>query len=243
MTLWDWAVEAYARPGVADACMELQDRHGQSASFLLWAAWARSIDPGLLADAAQVARVWDGAAVTPLRDVRRTLKALRAPVEDVARERVRTGVRAAELAAEQLLLQTLEALTRGRLTAIVPRREALVAAAAAWGAPPPKSALETLVQALDAGLPFNASARHDRAHEHSLKALMDDEEDVEWERELRARLAAVMQDHADLDVAIQALTGSTLPDMMVIGRLKRKKLALKDEIARLQDQITPDIIA
>lgn len=59
----------------------------------------------------------------------------------------------------------------------------------------------------------------------------------------RARLAVVQQEHADLDAAVQALTASPVPDMMVISRLKRKKLALKDEIERLKDQLTPDIIA
>jgi hypothetical protein len=60
---------------------------------------------------------------------------------------------------------------------------------------------------------------------------------------LIARLAEVRQDHADLDAAIQSLSASPLPDMMLIGRLKRKKLALKDEIARLHDLLNPDIIA
>jgi hypothetical protein len=60
---------------------------------------------------------------------------------------------------------------------------------------------------------------------------------------IRARLAVAQQEHADLDAAVQALTSSPVPDMMVIGRLKRKKLALKDEIERLKDQLTPDIIA
>ncbi len=46
-----------------------------------------------------------------------------------------------------------------------------------------------------------------------------------------------------MDVAIQALMLAPLPDMMVISRLKRKKLLLKDEIERLKDQLTPDIIA
>ncbi|WP_374470808.1 YdcH family protein [Phenylobacterium sp.] len=63
------------------------------------------------------------------------------------------------------------------------------------------------------------------------------------EEALRARLAEVRQDHADFDAAITALAASPLPDMMLIGRLKRKKLALKDEIARLEDMLTPDIIA
>lgn len=60
---------------------------------------------------------------------------------------------------------------------------------------------------------------------------------------LRARLASARQEHADLDVAVDALAAMTVPDLLVIGRLKRKKLQLKDEIARLEDMLTPDIIA
>jgi len=60
---------------------------------------------------------------------------------------------------------------------------------------------------------------------------------------LRQRLVELRQDHADLDAAIQAIALSPLPDMMLIGRLKRKKLALKDEIARIEDTLTPDIPA
>jgi hypothetical protein len=61
--------------------------------------------------------------------------------------------------------------------------------------------------------------------------------------EVRARLLIAQQEHADLDAAVQALASAPVPDMMVIGRLKRKKLALKDEIQRLKNQLTPDIIA
>jgi hypothetical protein len=60
---------------------------------------------------------------------------------------------------------------------------------------------------------------------------------------LEARLTDLRQDHADLDAAIQALSASPLPDLVVIGRLKRKKLILKDEIARIEDFLNPDIIA
>ena len=63
------------------------------------------------------------------------------------------------------------------------------------------------------------------------------------EEALEARLAVVRQDHADMDAAIHALSHTALPDMMLIGRLKRKKLALKDEITRIEDLLTPDIIA
>lgn len=60
---------------------------------------------------------------------------------------------------------------------------------------------------------------------------------------LEARLKELRQDHAELDAAIQALALAPLPDLMVIGRLKRKKLALKDEIARIEEFLNPDIIA
>ncbi len=63
------------------------------------------------------------------------------------------------------------------------------------------------------------------------------------EEVLRARLAEARQEHADLDVAVQALAAMPTPNLAVLGRFKRKKLVLKDEIAQLEDQLTPDIIA
>jgi hypothetical protein len=63
------------------------------------------------------------------------------------------------------------------------------------------------------------------------------------EAALIARLSQLRQDHSDLDAAVQAIALSPLPDMLLIARLKRKKLALKDEIARIEDQLNPDIIA
>jgi hypothetical protein len=71
---------------------------------------------------------------------------------------------------------------------------------------------------------------------------MDDYADID-EEALRLRLAELRQEHADLDAAIQAVALSPLPDMMLIGRLKRKKLALKDEIFRIEEELTPDILA
>ena len=60
---------------------------------------------------------------------------------------------------------------------------------------------------------------------------------------LEARLKELRQDHSDLDAAVTAISATPMPDMLLIARLKRKKLALKDEIARVEDQINPDIIA
>ncbi|MFN9849920.1 MAG: YdcH family protein [Alphaproteobacteria bacterium] len=63
------------------------------------------------------------------------------------------------------------------------------------------------------------------------------------EAALEARLAELRQDHSDLEAAIQALSNAPLPELIVIGRFKRKKLALKDEISRVLDYLNPDIIA
>ena len=57
------------------------------------------------------------------------------------------------------------------------------------------------------------------------------------------RLAHLRTEHRDLDSAIVALGSMPQPDQLQIARLKRRKLAIKDEIARLGDQLIPDIIA
>ncbi|MBL4751861.1 MAG: DUF465 domain-containing protein [Amylibacter sp.] len=60
---------------------------------------------------------------------------------------------------------------------------------------------------------------------------------------LRAELLQMQQEHRDLDDAIEALHERVNPDLMRLQRMKRKKLVLKDQIQRLEDEITPDIIA
>jgi len=68
---------------------------------------------------------------------------------------------------------------------------------------------------------------------------MTDEE----ERELRAQLARLQQEHRDLDSAIQALQDSPGSDLIQVQRLKKRKLILRDRISFIEDQLTPDIIA
>ena len=67
--------------------------------------------------------------------------------------------------------------------------------------------------------------------------------DSEEIRELRAMLARLKQEHRDLDSAINALEESGRADTLQLKRLKKKKLFLKDEISRIEDQLLPDIIA
>ena len=63
------------------------------------------------------------------------------------------------------------------------------------------------------------------------------------ERELQTELARLQQEHRDLDAAIDALHQSPAPDLLRLQRLKKRKLQLRDRIAFIEDQITPDIIA
>jgi hypothetical protein len=65
----------------------------------------------------------------------------------------------------------------------------------------------------------------------------------EEERELREQLARLQQEHRDLDAAIAALQSSPSSDLIQVQRLKKRKLVLRDKIRRLEDQLTPDIIA
>jgi hypothetical protein len=60
---------------------------------------------------------------------------------------------------------------------------------------------------------------------------------------LRARIAELRQEHQDLSDAVDALLALPSPDQLQIARLKKKKLILRDEISRMEDQLTPDIIA
>ncbi|MGN6622483.1 MAG: YdcH family protein [Sphingomonas sp.] len=61
--------------------------------------------------------------------------------------------------------------------------------------------------------------------------------------QLNRRLASLKTEHRDLDSAIAALIETGAPDQLQIARLKKRKLALRDEIAVLEDQLIPDIIA
>ena len=58
-----------------------------------------------------------------------------------------------------------------------------------------------------------------------------------------SRLVRLRQEHRDLDAAIEALRAAPASDQLQLARMKKRKLRLKDEIAQLEDQLIPDIIA
>jgi uncharacterized protein (TIGR02444 family) len=116
--LWRYAVAAYARPEVREACLALQDRHGADVNLLLLCAWRAAVGaPALgtedLAACAAAVEPWRRGAVERLRGVRRRLEAAAVPA-------LRAEVLAAELDAEYveqaLLMRALQ--LRGRLDAL-----------------------------------------------------------------------------------------------------------------------------
>lgn len=60
---------------------------------------------------------------------------------------------------------------------------------------------------------------------------------------LQAEVKLLRLEHADLDASIEALSHMPIPDQLLIARLKRKKLLLRDEIVKIESRILPDIIA
>lgn len=69
------------------------------------------------------------------------------------------------------------------------------------------------------------------------------ESQLERAEVLQIKLAKLREDHGNLDTAIAALHEGINADMLILQRLKRQKLLLKDQIQRLEDELTPDIIA
>jgi len=67
--------------------------------------------------------------------------------------------------------------------------------------------------------------------------------DKTMEARLGLELATKRQEHADLDAAIHMLSSTPTADQMLVQRLKKRKLSLKDRIVQLENLLIPDIIA
>jgi hypothetical protein len=63
------------------------------------------------------------------------------------------------------------------------------------------------------------------------------------EQALQTKLAELTQEHRDLDAAIATMIESGPADQLRLTRLKKRKLQLKDQIAQIEDELLPDIIA
>jgi uncharacterized protein (TIGR02444 family) len=117
---WRFSVSFYAVPGVAAACIELQDQAKVDVNILFFLLWNATQNRALnAADIAEVERMigpWRDMAVIPIRDVRRALKSPPPVMAAEAAEDLRTRIKAVELEAERLQQEALYDLAQsGRL--------------------------------------------------------------------------------------------------------------------------------
>lgn len=109
---WQFSLDFYARPGVADACLELQDSADVDVNVLFFvlylAAQERQVGRGDVARIDAGIKAWRDEAVVPLRTLRRRLKTGIAPLASTETESLRSAVKRIELEAEHLEQQWLE---------------------------------------------------------------------------------------------------------------------------------------
>jgi uncharacterized protein (TIGR02444 family) len=153
---WRFSIKFYAVPGVAAACIELQDQARVDVNilfFLLWnATQSRALSEAEVAEIERAIGPWRDMAVIPIRDVRRALKSPPPVMAAEAAEGLRTRVKAVELEAERLQQEALFDLARtGRLgqaggTAIEAARASISAYQGVLGPFPPEP-LDTVLSA------------------------------------------------------------------------------------------------
>jgi len=66
---------------------------------------------------------------------------------------------------------------------------------------------------------------------------------MDGQEKLNQRLVKLKSEHKDLDEVVAGLDENRPYDLLQIQRLKKRKLALKDEIAQIESKLLPDIIA
>ena len=113
---WKFSIKFYAVPGVAQACIDLQDEAKVDVNilfFLLWnATQGRAFKKADVGEVERMIGAWRDMAVVPIRNVRRALKSPPAVMPPEASEGFRTRVKAVELEAERLQQEALYELAQ-----------------------------------------------------------------------------------------------------------------------------------
>ena len=113
---WQFSIKFYAVPGVAQACIELQDQAKVDVNilfFLLWnATQGRSYEKADVAEVERLIGAWRDMTVVPIRNVRRALKSPPAVMTSDVAEGFRTRIKAVELEAERLQQEALYELAQ-----------------------------------------------------------------------------------------------------------------------------------
>jgi uncharacterized protein (TIGR02444 family) len=111
---WQFSIKFYAVPGVAEACIALQDQANVDVNILFYLLW--NATQGRAFNAADITEIehrigpWRDVAVVPIRNIRRALKTPPPVIEPAAAEGLRTRIKAVELEAERLQQGALYAL-------------------------------------------------------------------------------------------------------------------------------------
>ena len=113
---WRFSIKFYGMPGVAAACIELQDQAKVDVNilfFLLWnATQGRTYKKADVAEVERLIGAWRDMTVVPIRNVRRALKSPPAVMTPEAAEGFRTRIKAVELEAERLQQEALYELAQ-----------------------------------------------------------------------------------------------------------------------------------
>jgi uncharacterized protein (TIGR02444 family) len=113
---WRFSLQFYRLPGVAEACIKLQEEAGADVNLLLFLLWhgvqLRQLSNAEVARLEQRISAWRDRAVIPLRAIRRALKTPPGLVEAGTAEAFRTRVKAVELEAERLQQEAMYELVR-----------------------------------------------------------------------------------------------------------------------------------
>ena len=116
-SLWNFSVHTYGKPGVADACLGMQDRHGLDVNVLLFCCWfgftRGVVDEPLWDRVLTFSEPWADNVVRPLRAVRTWMKHTGCNQPDVSNDecmKLREEIKRIELKAEQLEENTLQSL-------------------------------------------------------------------------------------------------------------------------------------
>lgn len=104
---WDFSLDVYARDGVAQACLALQDRHGVDVNVLLFCLWLGraghpALDAKTIDDITDQIADWHDEVVRALRRVRRLLKEALGPIPETLQKSLRRRVQKVELEAEHI---------------------------------------------------------------------------------------------------------------------------------------------
>jgi uncharacterized protein (TIGR02444 family) len=113
---WRFSLGFYRRPGVAAACIRLQDEAGIDVNLLFYLLWLATSQRGLTgAEVAAIERQiapWREQVVKPLRGIRRAIKTPPAAIDSATAEAYRTKVKGLELEAERVQQEALYALAQ-----------------------------------------------------------------------------------------------------------------------------------